>query len=201
MVERHPLFDEVDEALTQFATRDPVDLAGNWLLAERRPHVRGGQSSGPFSDVVDRRWNGSLSCAEPIAGIAFLATPAEIFWAKSLPALSSLSVSIAFHAYADYRPNLATFTASLGGAMLPGVPVAREPDASDDHIPASTPMETGRVQVLAEVDRAAFAVLLIQKRFLMVGRHRLWRLREKHAAGLPPRVHQMLTRRRNGSFR
>jgi hypothetical protein len=43
-------------------------------------------------------------------------------------------------------------------------------------------------------------VLLLQGRFLKTGRHRLWRMREELASSLPPRIRELLTRRRSGSI-
>jgi hypothetical protein len=56
------------------------------------------------------------------------------------------------------------------------------------------------MEQLAQAETAAFVVLLIQGRFLKVGRQRLWRIREELASSLPQRLREILTRRRTGSI-
>lgn len=160
-----------------------------------------GTGSGPFVDVVDLRWRGILTCPAPIAGIAFLVTAAELFWVKSSRAVVSLPVDVSLHGYADYSAKQATFTAGLGGAVLPGVPVACEADLARSCTLGPACLTTARLEQLAQVDTAAFVVLLIQGRFLKTGRHRLWRLRDELALSLPQRVREILTRRRTGTIR
>src|SRR5688572_23387811 len=97
------------------------------MRSERRTYETASQTgtgSGPFVEVVDLRWGGTLTGTVPIAGIAFLVTTTELFWVKSMPAAATLPVHVSLHAYAGYSPEQATFTAGLGGAVLPGVPVA-----------------------------------------------------------------------------
>lgn len=201
---QHPIFDELDASLSVLMSKEPVEFAGNWLPSSRRTYQSARQSgtgSGPFVDVVDFKWHGTLTCSVPIAGIAFLATTDEVFWAKSVPATESLSVDVSLHAYADYLPERATFVAGIGNRFLPGIPV----DCGRDLIAACElgrpDLTTARVERLAQVDVAAFVVLLMQGRFLKVGRHRLWHVREDIASSLPPRVREILTRRRSGTIR
>jgi hypothetical protein len=200
---RHPLFDELDASLAALVPNEPVELVGNWLPATRRAYETASQSgarSGPFVDVVDLRWRGTLACAAPIAGVAFLVTVAELFWAKSTPASASLDVDVSLHAYADYSLKLATFTAAIGGAVLPGIAVPCGVDLSGACTMGQRHLATGRVEQLAQTEQAALVVLLIQGRFLKVARHRLWRIRKELAASLPPDVRDILTRRRSGSI-
>lgn len=202
-MQRHPFFDELDASLAGLIPEEPVEFAGDWMRTERRTYEtasRTGTGAGPFVDVVDLRWRGTLTCAVPIAGIAFLVTVAEIFWVKSLPAAVTLPVDVSLHAYADYSLKRATFTAGLGGAVLPGVPVACGPDLAGSCSVESRNVTTSRLEQLAHADEAAFAVLLIQGRFLKTGRHRLWHLREELSSSLPPRVRELLTRGRSGSI-
>lgn len=201
---RHPLFDELDASLAAIVPKEPVEFVGQWLPSARRTYEvarQSGTGSGPFVDVVDLRWLGTVACSVPIAGVAFLVTASELFWIKSIPAAHVLPVDVSLHAYADYSAERATFVASLGGAVLPGVPVARKGDLPGTCTLARPHLTTARVEQLVRADEAGFFVLLIQGRFLKVGRRRLWRAREEVALGLAPRVREILTRRRAGSIR
>jgi hypothetical protein len=200
----HPYFDELDASLRALVPNEPVDVLGEWLPSTRRTYQASGQSgtgAGPFVEVVDLRWHGTLTCSVPIAGIAFLVTAGELFWVKSAPAALTQPVEVSLHAYADYSARQATFIASLGGSILPGVPVGSGHDLARSCTLGPPRVTTGRVELLAQADQAAFVVLLIQGPFLEVGRKRLWRLREEFALSLPPRVREILTRRRTGTVR
>src|SRR5262245_21578244 len=99
---RHPIFDELDASLSALMPKEPVESSGMWLPSARRTYVserQRGTGLGPFVDVLDVRWHGTLTSSLPIAGIAFLATTDEVVWAKSLPATASLSVDVSLHAY------------------------------------------------------------------------------------------------------
>ena len=203
-MQRHPFFDELDASLAGLVPEEPVEFAGDWTRATRRTYETArqtGTGSGPFVDVVDLRWHGTVTCAVPIAGVAFLVTAAEIFWVKSLPAAATLPVDVSLHAYADYSSKQATLTAGLGGAVLPGVPVACEPDLAASCVVQPRRLTTSKLAQLAHAEEAAFAVVLIQRAFLETGRHRLWHLRDELTGGLPQRVREVLTRRRSGSIR
>ncbi|HVH25291.1 MAG TPA: hypothetical protein VM818_00980 [Vicinamibacterales bacterium] len=200
---RHPIFDELDASLAALVLEEPVELVGNWLPTTRRTYETAqqrGTGSGRFVDVIDRRWRGTLACSQPVAGIAFLVTAAEVFWAKTAPAATGLDVDVSLHAYADYSPKLATFAARLGGAALPGIPVASGVDLTDVCTMRETPLTTARVEQLAQTEEAAIGVLLLHGRLLKIGRHRLWRVREQVASSLSPRAREILTRRRGGSI-
>jgi hypothetical protein len=202
-LKRHPFFDELDASLAGLIPEEPVELAGEWMRTGRRTYKTSGQAGTgdrPFVDAVDLRWRGTLTGAVPIAGIAFLVTNAELFWVKSMPAAATLPVEVSLHAYADYSLKQATFTAGLGGAVLPGVPVACAPDLAGSCVVEPRLVTTSRLEQLAHAEEAAFAVLLIQGRFLKTGRHRLWRLREELTSSLPQRVREVLTRGRTGSI-
>ena len=203
MTGRPQLFDELDASLAPLISQEPVDFAGSWLPSTRRTYKTGNQigtGSGPFVDVVDRWWRGTLTCPAPIAAIGFLVTPSGLFWVKSSPAATTLPVAVSLHAYADYSAEHATFTGDVGGAVLPGVPVACGVDPARSCTLEPRRLATGRLEQLANADTAAFAVLLIQGRFLKVGRHRLWRVRDEFAAPLSPRLREILTRRRTGAI-
>jgi hypothetical protein len=201
-VKRHPFFDELDASLAGLIPEEPVEFAGEWMCTERRTYKTSGQTGtgdGPFVDVVDQRWRGTLTGAVPIAGIAFLVTNAELFWVKSMPAAATLPVEVSLHAYADYSLKQATFTAGLGGAVLPGVPVACAPDLAGSCTVEPRRVTTSRLEQLAHAEEAAFAVLLIQGRFLKTGRGHIWRLKEELTSSLSPGVREVLTRGRSGS--
>ncbi len=202
MLRRPALFDELDASLAASVPRDPVEFSGSWLPSERRTYQAGGKAgtgSGPLIDVLDQRWRGTLACAVPIAGVAFLVTVDDIFWVKSTPATLVQPVDVSFHAHANGSAEQATFTAGMGGGMLPGVPVADDRDAIRACTMSSRRLTTARVEQLSELDDAAFCVLLLPGEAVRVGRHRLWHLRPNLATTLPPPVREILTRRRSGT--
>jgi hypothetical protein len=201
-VKRHPFFDELDASLAGLIPEEPVEFAGEWMCTERRTYKTSGQTGtgdGPFVDVVDQRWRGTLTGAVPIAGIAFLVTNAELFWVKSMPAAATLPVEVSLHAYADYSLKQATLTAGLAGSVLPGVPVACGPDLAGGCVVEPRRLTTSRLEQLVHAEEAAFAVLLIQGRFLKTGRGHIWRLKEELTSSLSPGVREVLTRGRSGS--
>lgn len=200
---RHPLFDELEASLADQVAGEPVALNGAWLPTARRTYEAASQSGtgdGPFADVVDFRWRGRLSSAVPVAGVAFLATANELFWSKTTPPASPLEVDVSLHAYAKYSQGLATFTAIIAGALLPGVPVAFAGDPAAVCTLADARLTTARVELIAETKAAAIFLLLLPARSLRIGRHRLWRLREELTLSAPPRAREILTRRRSGSI-
>ena len=76
--------------------------------------------------------------------------------------------------------------------FFPGIPVDCGRDLTAFCELGRPNLTTARVERLAQVDVAAFVVFLMQGRFLKLGRHRLWRVREEIASGLPPRVREIL---------
>jgi hypothetical protein len=202
-VKRHPFFDEIEASLAPIVPRDAVTFAGGWLASARRTYATAGQretESAPFVDVIDLRWRGTLTCQEPVAGLVLLMTDADVFWVKTRPPTLTLSVDISLHAYADYSADRATFTANVGGAVMPGIPVTCGPDlGACCSVAAPCDVITGRPEQLAHTETAALAVLLLQGRLLEVGRKRLWRVRQKLASSLPPVVRGILTQRRTGA--
>lgn len=126
---RHPLFTDLEVGLANVAPRVSVELGGEWSSSQRRVYesaAQQGTGSGPFVLVTDLRWSGTITCAQPIAGVAFLLTPDELFWVKSAPPALTQPVEVSLHARADHSLDRATFSSSLGGAVLPGVPVGAE---------------------------------------------------------------------------
>ena len=94
----------------------------------------------------------------------------------------------------------ATFSARLGGAYLPGVPVPVGSDLASACAIASDAVATGRIVCLAAAGPAAFFVLLLPHRVLKMGRKRLWHVRDEIALSLPETVRGLLTRRRSGTI-
>ena len=198
----HSFLQRLDSSLLGLVPPQPVELRGEWSETLRRTYkteAQLGTGAGPFVDVVDRRWNGALSCSIEISGIAFLLTADRLYWAKA-PAVSlTLPVSVLLHAYARYKNEVATFTASMGGAGLPGVPVSNGENPKDVCNLGANSLTTGRVTSLAQASGGTFFVLLFQRSLLKVGRNRLWHLREEITTLLPPDIGKLLTRRRDGS--
>ena len=196
------LFHEIDASLAALIPPERVELRGEWLPVSRRSYQSPeqlGTGSGPFVDVVDLKWRGVLSAATPIAGIALLVTGDTIHWSKSQPASVTMPLDMSLSAYADYSPARATFTASLGGAFVPGVPVECGSDLGSVCQVLASHLTVGRVQPLARAGSATFAVLLLPGPSLQVGRHRLWRVRDTIASSVPPAIREILTRRRSGT--
>jgi hypothetical protein len=200
----HPLLDQLDSSICDLVPGESVEFGGQWTTSSRRAYkaeAQIGTGSGPFVEVVDFRWRGALTSAGPISGIAFLLTADNLYWAKAPEVSLTLPVEVSFHAYAGYTAEGATFTASLAGAFLPGVPVAGSTDVAGACALGPEALLTGRVTCLARANSAAFFVLLIQRGLLKMGRKRLWRLRDDIASSLPPGIRELLARRRTGSVR
>ena len=200
---RHSLFDELDTALAGLVRSEPVELAGSWLPAARRTYERAaqeGSGEGPFTDVIDWRWRGRLSCSTPTVAVVFLVTADECRWSKSAPPAPQLDVAVSFHTYANYQQDRATFSAGVGSAIL-SAPVAWKNDPASTCAVAGPALRTARVATVAHTQEATFAVLVLPAEAVSTGRHRLWRVRERIAAALPEQSRQLLTRGRTGSLR
>ena len=200
----HPLLDQLDSSICDLVPGESVEFAGEWTTSTRRAHKSGtqvGTGSGPFVEVVDCRWRGALTSACPFSGIAFLLTAGSLDWVKAPDVSLSLPVSVSFHAYAGHTAEAVTFTASLAGAFLPGVPVAGSADLAGACALGPRVLVMGRVTCLARTNSAAFFVLLIPRGLLKMGRKHLWRLREGVAPSLPPGIRELLVHRRTGSIR
>ena len=204
MEPRHPAFDALDSSLAELVSDEPVDFDGDWLTSVRRKYSAArehGPGLGPFDEVMDLRWCGALTSPAPVAGLAFLATATDVFWSRSAPPSVIQRVELSFHMFAAGEPAGATFTASLGESMLPGVPVAGSLSSIQGYVPAPAQIPVGRVVRVARVDSVEFLVLLLPGRLLEVARKRLWHLRDPPASSLPAGVRELLTRRRTGVIR
>jgi hypothetical protein len=203
-VANHPLLDQLDIALRDRILREPVHFSGEWSRSSRRTYkseAQLGTGSGPFAEVVDLRWRGTLTGAGPISGIAFLLTAGNLYWAKAPEISLTLSVDVSLHAHAEYATERATFTASMAGAHLPGIPVSITSDLAEACTIEQSVVRTGRVSCVAQANSVAFFVLLFQRGLLKVGRKRLWRVRDEIASSLTPGLRKLLTHRRTGSVR
>lgn len=194
--------EEFDFALAKFVPPDVVALEGQWVLSRRRTYQseESRPGDGPFVEVLDMTWTGSLVGAKPLAALVVLTGPTAVHWVKSARVATGLPVHLSLHAYADHSPDVATFAASVGDAYLPAVPVAYMGTPTDTCEISTGPIVTGRMSLLASADRADILVLLIQAGLVRVGRNRLWRFRDEYAAMLPPRLREVLTRRRTGTM-
>ena len=200
----HPLLDQLDSSLSDLVPGESVEFRGEWSTPLRRIYkseAQVGTGSGPFVDVVDLRWRGALTSSGAISGIAFLLTASNLYWVKAAEASLTLPVDVSLTAYAGYTTEGATFTASMAGAYLPGVPVLGSADLAGACALGPNVLTTGRVTCLARANSAAFFVLLIQRGLLKVGRKRLWRVRAGIATSLPAGIRELLTRRRTGFVR
>lgn len=127
MVLENPLLRLLDSSLSELIPKEPVEVFGKWSTKTRKTYQSENQSGsgvGPFLDVEDRRWLGTLNCQTAVSGIMFLLTAAKVYWVKAPTVAKTLSVQVSFHAYAEFTGNRATFTAGMGGAFLPGLLVA-----------------------------------------------------------------------------
>jgi len=197
------LFDQLDAALRDCVSHEPIALSGQWAKPTRRTYeteAQLGSGSGPFADVIDLRWRGTLTANSSIGGIGFMLTAEHLYWAKTPAVAPQLSVDISLHAYADYMTDRATFAASLGGAYLPGLPVPVGRDLAQACTVEPSVVPTGRVSCLAQTKSAAVFVLLFPRSVLKVGRKRLWRVREPIVSALAPNLRELLTHRRTGSL-
>src|SRR5437016_2434537 len=121
------LIQQLASAFTAMGRSEIIEMSGGWSTSRRETCQNASQAGsgvGPFVDVVDARWRGTLKCPVPLAGIAFLDTPAQTFWVKALPRATDPDVEVSVHARAGYLPGRASFTGSLFGAVLPAVPFA-----------------------------------------------------------------------------
>ena len=145
-------FYQLDSSLSELVPAQRVECHGAWSTTLRRTHASAsqlGSGAGPFVEVIDARWCGAATAEVEISAIAFLATSRETFWAKAPVVAMALEVQIMLSAFADSTPQRATLSASLGGAVLPGVPVVTGGRPEDACVPGPEVLTTGRVTCLA----------------------------------------------------
>jgi hypothetical protein len=199
----HPFFRVLDSSLGGAVPAEPVEVGAEWSSSVRRTYRSGtqlGTGTGPFVDVEDRRWSGTLRCQRSVGGMGFLLTESAVYWAKGPLVGLALPVEVSLHAYVSYAVDRATFSAGVAGAFLPGVPVAANPSLAETCAVRAEPFSTGRVVALAQTALVSFAAVLFPSSVLKMGRNHLWRVCDEVASLLPPDICTMLTRRRAGSF-
>ena len=175
---------ELASALAALAPSQTIPISGGWSTSRRKTYANPSQDGtgvGPFVEVVDARWRGTLTCAASLAGLAFLDTPAETFWEKALATGPDPTVELSVHAHAGRLPGRASFTGSLFGAVLPAVPFECGADPTQAVSVDSTTVATSSPHTLAEVAGAAIVIVLFPKALVKVGRNRLWHFRSDHA--------------------
>jgi hypothetical protein len=195
-------FDQLDASLNELVPAHRVECHGAWSTSRRRTYAspsRQGTGAGPYVEVIDARWGGAVTAEVEISAIAFLATACEIFWVKTPVVATTLEAQITLSAYADSTPQRATLSASLGGAVLPGVPIAAEGRLEDVCAAGPQVLTAGRVARLAESKEASIFAVVLPREALKMGRNHLWRLRDDLAARLTPMQRELLTRRRSGT--
>ena len=198
-----PFFRALDAALSGIVPAKPVEVRGAWSTSLRRTYrtaAQEGTGTGPFVDVQDMRWNGTLTCEEAIGGMGFLVTAERIVWSKGSEIQQAIRAVVSFHAYAQHRANRATFVAGLAGTGMPGIPVTTDGCLPEACVLGPSRFETGCAVTLARIDEVTFAVLALPRSILKLGRNHLWRVRDEVASQLPSRTREVLTRRRGGSL-
>ncbi len=183
--------------------KEPVEVLGEWSTKTRKTYPSEkqiGSGIGPYVEVEDRRWHGILSCQRASSGIMFLLTASKVYWAKAPTVALTLSVEVSLHAYAGYAGDRATFTAGMGGAGLPGIPVAAPARLDDVCTRGPMTFSTGHVVTLAQTDSIAFVTIILPGSVLKMGRKHLWRLRDDVASLLATDIRELMTRRRSGDF-
>jgi hypothetical protein len=203
MVTDDPFFRLLDSSLSGLVPGEPVEVLGGWSKKTRKTYQsekQQGTGVGPFVEIEDRRWHGTMTCQTTATGIMFLVTANKVYWAKAPTLALTLSVDVSLHAYAGCEANRATFTAGMGGAGLPGVPVATPANLDEVLVPGPIPFSTGRVVTLAHTHSAAFVAVVLPAVVVKMGRSHLWRLRDDVAPSLRTDIRELLTRRRSGEF-
>jgi hypothetical protein len=181
------LIQQLAAAVTAMGPTQDVELAGSWSTSKRKTYKTGSQAGSgacPFVEVLDARWRATLKCAVPIVGFAFMDTPTQTLWVKSIAPAVAPHVEVSLHAHTEFLPGRASFTGSLFDAVVPAVPVAcgENPIQTCTLGPAHT--ETGSAHGVARVNGVAFVILLLPKTFVKVGRNRLWHFRPEFASSL-----------------
>jgi hypothetical protein len=164
-----PYFDGLAEIVPPTA----VQMSGAWSSKPQRRLVSpsGGSQT---REVIDWRWEGSFESEVPLAGLALLITTRAFYWVKSRPPSPRPDVGVSAHGWADQADSV-SFTGSFHGAFVPAVPVhiAMEPPRAcrlgDPKVRLGVP------HLVAALDDAVFAVVLVPKALIRVGRNRLWR--------------------------
>ena len=161
-----------------------------------------GSGSGPFAEIHDTLWKGTITCPVPIVCLALVATADAADWVKSADRGATQFLQLSLSRYVDSRPDVATFAVRIGGAHLPSFHVKPDSAAGSRFVVEDTTnFVTGQVRRIAHVSGLDVLVLLLPGKCVAVGRKRVWRLRPDLAALLPPISRAMLTQGRSGKVR
>jgi len=194
----------LDSSLSDMVPDQLVACHGAWSTNLRRVYAslsQLGSGEGPFVEIVDARWNASLSAEFAFGVMALLLTPREIYWSKASLISTLVPVQVSLSAYTDNAPGGSSFTGSAGEAYLPGVPVASGRPLEDVCTAEPLRFVAGRVARLAQTTEAEFFVIVLPRAVLKVGRNHIWRVRDDSASQLPQDVRAILTRGRAGTVR
>ncbi len=185
------MIERIARSLAAIVPPDPIEIRGSWSRSLR----------GANAEIVDAVWRAEIAGATPVVGLGFLRQRESLYWVKSGPASADRTLSVSLSAYADQRVPGATFTAGFEDAWLPGVPVRCGSDLENACAIGPARASAGRPHRVAEIDGAAFGVVLLPGAVVKTGRNRLWRLRDELAATLPADLRELLTRGRSGMQR
>ena len=192
------------------ALGDPavVQLTGAWTTRRGLSYAdpsQLGSGAGPYVENVYATWAGDCVCEVPLVGVLFGVTPNQTSWIKTpplapAPASGPLPMRYDLRLAARVGDVRATFGASLGGAMVPGCPIAIDGDAVEAVTLSAAHTTTGRPHVFARSAEIAFVMLLFRATDTRTGRNRIWRLRERYADGLPEAARALVTRKRGARW-
>ena len=199
----HPLLRQLDSCLIAAVPARDLQLRGEWTTSLRRTYASEEAShtgSDSFVDVRDKRWRGTITSDGPLGAIAFLMHHDELHWAKSPEIASSLVVDVALHSYAEFQTHRATFASSIGGAVLPGVPVSASGEPSGASIISDAVVTSGRVLCLARMTDAMLFAVLMPGELLKMGRKRVWRIRDAAPFDSVPDILPLMTHGRTGTL-
>jgi hypothetical protein len=191
---------EFFQGLSGAVAPEKVRLSGAWAGRSQRRYAslkQSGTGEGPFIDVVDWRWEGTLEGDSPLVGLALLVTDERFYWVKSHPPADRPQVSFSMARWAGI-PGSVSATGSFHGAYLPSLPIDVDEEPPVACILGDSAVKAGTPHFVVQVKGVALAVVLLPASAIKVGRNRLWHLRETIAARLRPRLSVLLTRGRSG---
>ncbi len=156
--------------------------------------------SGAWPALPKRDWRGIASAPEPIVAVTFLRWQHHIEWGLSNRSEDcEIETRLAIFPY-DQAGLDVQVSVSIGG----GGPRSRcaVPTATyQPEMPPASPVETGRVSLLATIEadpRIEFLGLFIARSDTKGGRNRIWHLRPCFHDSLPPQLKEALTYGRTG---
>jgi hypothetical protein len=197
------LIDVLQRWLPAAVPPEKVALKGDWSRPKRLQYKSSsqlGSGSGPYVEVLDAVWRGTVECRVPVAGIAFLEAADRVYWVKSAPAVFSQPVEVRVRGGVDYSPDRATFSCGLGQSWLPGMPLTVSGGSLDGCRIGSGDTTTGVPYQVCQTEAGRFIIVLVQQALARTGRCRLWRLRHRAAVLLPLGLREVFTQRRRGSW-